>query len=112
MGVTPETKAGSANSVYAVAVWRAAPGHRDQLQEALRRTDPSSKVSISSVVMQHIEGGPWNFLAIDRYNSWQDFAADEAANIPKTGTGKDGWSEVRQHGAYHQDTLTNRIAPK
>jgi hypothetical protein len=112
MGVTPETKAGSANSLYVVAVWRAAPGHRDQLQEALKRTDPVSKVSISSVVMQHVEGGPWNFLAIDRYNSWQDFATDEAANVPKTGTGKDGWSEVRQHGAYHQDTLTDRIAPK
>jgi hypothetical protein len=112
MGISADTKAKSANSIYAVATWRAVPGHRDELLNALKQRDPSAKVQINTVVMQHIEGGPWNFLAIDHYNSWQDFATDEAANMPKTGTGKDGWSQVRQFGAYHIDTLADRISPK
>ncbi len=112
MGVPAGAGENPSNFVYAVAIWRAAPGHRDQLLEALKRVDPTAKAPMNSLVMAHIEGGAWNFLAVDRYNSWQDYAALETANGPKTGTGKDGWSEVRQHGAYHVDTLADRIAPK
>jgi hypothetical protein len=63
-------------------------------------------------VMTHLEGGPWQYLALDRFNSWQDFATDQAATGPSTGTGTDGWSRIREHGSYHHDTLADRIAPK
>ena len=99
------------NSVYVVGTLRAVPGHRMQLNELLRRPEPS-KVSIGHVVMEHLEGGPWQFFTIDRYNSWQDFATDRAANAAATGTGKDGWSENRQHVAFHVDTLADRLLPR
>lgn len=99
------------SSVYTAAVWRPVPGHREQLEEALNRTDPASK-AVGQVLMQHLEGGPWLFLAITRHNSWQDFAADQTATAPAAGSAQDTWSEVRQHSTYHHDTLADRIAPK
>ncbi len=110
MGIAAGDKTGG--SVYTVATWRAAPGHRDELEKALSRQDPASKVPVTHVMLQHLEGGPWQFLAINRYNSWQDFATDQTASAPATGTGKDPWSEVREHSSYHHDTLADRIAPK
>lgn len=107
-----ESAAKTGNSLYVVAVWRAGPGHRDELEQVLSRADPTAKVPISRILLQHLEGGAWNFLAVDRYNSWQDFATDESATVPTTGAGKDRWSEIRQHSSYHHDTLTDRIAPK
>ena len=95
--------AGSGSSVYVVSVHRPAPGHRTQLQELLSRPDPKSKVA-GSVVMTHVEGGAWTFLSVDRYNSWQDFAADRMA----AASGK-GWLEARQHSAFHADTIADRV---
>ena len=95
--------AGSGSSVYVVSVHRQAPGHRTQLQELLSRPDPTSKVA-GSVVMTHVEGGAWTFLSLDRYNSWQDFAADRMA----AASGK-GWLEARQHSAFHSDTIADRV---
>ena len=102
----------TANSVYVVSVHRAVPGHRDQLATVLNQPNPASKIPVSHVTLAHLEGGPWQFLSLDRYNSWQDFGASEAASAQSTGSGKDGWSELRQHSAYHMDTLADRIAPK
>jgi hypothetical protein len=101
-----DAKASTAGSVYAVAVWREAPGHRDDLGRILREPQPS-KVPVSRLVLQHMEGSAWTFLAIDRYASWQDFATDQAA---ATG-GAGAWADIRQHGSFHRDTLTDRIHP-
>ncbi len=92
------------NSVYVVATWRAAPGHRNQLEKTLTTVDPNAKVKTGTIVLGHLEGGPWNFLTLQRYNSWQDYATDEAAN-------QDGapWYEIRDHGISHHDTITTRV---
>jgi len=92
------------NSVYVVATWRAAPGHRNQLEKTLTTVDPNAKVKTGTVVLGHLEGGPWNLLTLQRYNSWQDYATDEAAT-------QDGapWYDIREHGAWHHDTITTRI---
>lgn len=97
------------SSVYTVAVWREVAGHREQLEQALTRPDPAAKIPVSQVLLQHLEGGPWQFLAITRHNSWQDFAAEQAANAAGSAA---GWSEVREHSTYHHDTLADRTAPK
>ena len=100
-----ETKASS--SVYVVAVHRAVPGHRSQLDGVLRQVNADAKVPISSLVFTHLEGGPWQFLAVDRYNSWQDLATD------RTATANDpGWLQVREHDSFHHDTIADRIVPK
>jgi hypothetical protein len=99
---------GPATSIYAVGVHRAVPGHRVQLLEALTRRDPAQKVPLSQVALTHIEGGPWQFLTIGRYNSWQDLAADRAA----AAASEKGWFEIRQHSAWHVDTIADRVGAK
>ena len=61
--------------------------------------------------MQHLEGGPWQFLAIARYNSWQDFATNEKNSVAQTSKGTGPWFELRDHASFHTDTLTNRVVP-
>lgn len=102
MGLTDSQ---SGNSVYVVGVHRAVPGHRSELLASLTRRDPASKAARSSVLLTHLEGGSWQFMNLDRYASWQDFAADRAANA---GAGQ-GWSETRQHSASHTDTIADRV---
>ena len=97
----------SASSVYVVAVHRAIPGHRGQLEKVLKTPPQNAKTPISTVVLTHLEGGPWNFVELDRYNSWQDLATDAAASANDP-----GWGSVRDHSAFHHDTLADRIVPK
>ena len=66
MGLDASGTAGT--PIYIVSVYRAVPGHRDQLEKLLRNPG-TSKVPTGQVVLQHLEGGPWNFLTITRYNS-------------------------------------------
>jgi hypothetical protein len=100
----------TATAIYTVGIHRPIPGHRDDLQKALSQPAPaSSKIQTGNVLLQHLEGGDWTFLAITRYNSWQDFAADQAAaSVSDQG----GWSDIRQHSAFHRDTVADRIFPK
>lgn len=111
MGIPAASGTNPANFVYSVAVWRAAPGHRDQLEQVMKQL-PAAKVPTGRALLMHVEGGPWQYLAIERYNSWQDFATDSADAAPATGSGRDPWSQVREHSSYHVDTLADRIAPR
>jgi hypothetical protein len=98
--------------IYAVAVWRAVVGQRDALDAFLGQPPAvDAKVPTGVVVLPHVEGGPWNFVAITRYNSWQDFATDQTSTAAATGTGSaaDGWSKVREMSTYHHDTLADKI---
>ena len=61
--------------------------------------------------MQHLEGGPWHFLTLTRYKSWQDFASNQKTSVAETLKPDGGWLGVRNHSTYHNDTLTDRIAP-
>ena len=97
--------AGDPAGVYVVGVHRAVPGHASQLRSALDQTDPNAKVAVNHVTLQHLEGDDWNLLSIQRYNSWQDFAADRVANP----SGSADWLDVRQHSAFHRDTIAERF---
>jgi hypothetical protein len=98
---------GKSSSVYVVAVHRAIPGHRGQLEKLMKTPNPNAKTPITTVVLTHLEGGPWNFIELDRYNSWQDLATDAAASANDP-----GWSTMREHSALHHDTLADRIVSK
>lgn len=101
--------ANASSQVYIVGVHRAAPGHRDQLL-AFLNAPPSSKIQSGNVLLSHLEGGEWTFATITRYGSWQDLASDRAAastGTPSTG----GWADIRQHSAFHRDTIADRIYP-
>jgi len=99
---------GPQTSIYTVGVHRAAPGHRVQLFEALTRRDPAMKVPLSQIALTHLEGGPWQFLVIGRYNSWQELGADRAA----AAASEKGWFGIREHSAWHMDTIADRVGGK
>jgi len=80
------------------------PGRRAQLLATLDAPSAVNKVAVAHVTLTHLEGGPWQFFSLDRYNSWQDLAADRSAN-----TGGTGWAETRQNSAYHTDTIADRV---
>ncbi len=95
------------NPIYLVGVQRALPGHREQLEQLLRNPG-ASKVPTGNVVLQHLEGGPWNFLTITRYSSWADLATDRSGATAATGTGAQ-WNDIRTHSASHHDTIADRL---
>jgi hypothetical protein len=99
----------TAGSVYAVSVYRAAPGHREQL-EALLNAAPAAG-SAGSIVLQHLEGGNWQYLSLERYGSWRDYADSEMKSAAEMAKGTGDWFKLREHAAYHTDTLTDRLAP-
>ena len=104
---------GSANGaglVYIVGVHRAVPGHREQLLKSLSAPGPSSKIQTGNVLLQHLEGSEWTVATITRYNSWQDLATERAA-AASAGDAAGGWADIRQHSAFHRDTLVDRIHP-
>jgi hypothetical protein len=112
MGIDKDTASKTAGSVYSVSYYRPAPGHREQLEKMLSET-PSAPgdTTAGNVLMQHLEGGPWTFLSIARYNSWEDFATGEKNGVAQTTKKDSPWLRLRDHTDFHTDTLTDRIAP-
>lgn len=102
--------AGASNQVYIVGVQRAVAGHRAQLLESLSAAGSPSKVQTGNVILQHLEGGDWNFLTITRYDSWQDFGTDRAAAAAADKGIAGGWADIRQHSAFHRDTIADRLS--
>lgn len=96
-------------SVYVVSVYRAVPGHRGDLDKVLSEAPTAAEKIAGTVVMQHLEGGPWQFATVTRYASWADFGASEGNSVAQTSKGAGGWFQIREHSAYHDDTLAFRI---
>jgi hypothetical protein len=111
MGIDSDSATKSSGSVYSVSSYRPAAGHREQLEKMLGELATPNDTTAGNVLMQHLEGGPWTFLAIARYNSWDDFATGEKNSVAQTAKKDSPWSRLREHTDYHTDTLTDRIAP-
>ena len=102
--------AGAAGQVYIVGVQRPVPGHREQLLKSLTAAGPAGKIQTGTVLLQHMEGSEWTFATITRYNSWQDLASGRVA-AAAAGDTAGGWADIRQHSAFHRDTIADRIYP-
>jgi hypothetical protein len=112
MGIDADSGSKTSGSVYSVSYYRPAPGHREQLEKMLSEAPTGQKdTSVGNVLMQHLEGGPWTFLTIARYNSWEDFATGEKNSVAQTTKKDSPWFRLRDHTDFHTDTLTDRIAP-
>jgi hypothetical protein len=48
-------------------------------------------------------------MTLTRYNSWQDVGSDRADLSSASAAG--GWADIRQHSAFHRDTIADRIFP-
>lgn len=111
MGLEGQAGAKTAGSVYVLSLYRAAPGHRDQLEKMLSESRLAAS-GAGQVLMQHLEGGPWQYLSVIRYNSWQDFATSESDSVARTMKGTGDWFELRNHATFHTDTVAERLAPQ
>lgn len=102
----------STASAYVVSVYRPAAGQREGLDKFLNEPpDRAVDTSSGNVVLQHLDGAAWTFLAVARYNSWNDFAKNEVNSIAGMSKSDAGWFKLRSHVSYHSDTLCDRIAP-
>lgn len=110
MGID-DNKAKTAGSVYILSVYRPAAGHREDLEKMLSEPAASGDPTAGNVLLQHLEGAPWTFLAVARYNSWSDYATSESKNVAETVKGEGGWFRLREHASFHTDTVCDRIAP-
>jgi hypothetical protein len=111
MGLDADPKKTSA-AVYIVSYYRAAPGQRDAAEKNLAEPpNPAQDKAAGIVIMQHLEGAAWNYVAIVRYNSWQDMATSQVNTIPDTAKKDSPWSQLRAFTTNHTDTLCDRIAP-
>ena len=104
-------KSKTTGPVYVVSVYRPAAGHREQLEKMLGAPPASGDTSVGNVLMQHLEGGPWTFLTIARYDSWQEYGTNQSNSVAATSKGQGGWFQLREHTSFHNDTLTDRIFP-
>jgi hypothetical protein len=112
MGIDQDaSKAKTAGSVYIVSVYRPGAGHRDDLEKMLSEPLGAGDTVAGNILMQHLEGGPWTFLSIARYNSWSDFGTSESNSVAETARGQGGWLKLREHASFHTDTICDRIAP-
>lgn len=98
-------------SVYVASLYRAAAGHRDQLEKELSNPPAAGETVVGSVLLQHLEGAPWTYLRILRYNSWDDLATNEKNGMADLQKNQGGWFTLREHTSFHTDTITDRIAP-
>ena len=93
-----------AGGVYVVGVYRSANGHHDQLGQALETiaaTGPAGR----TVTFRHVEGGPFDFIQIAHFDSWNAIDAPAAGQTAPQAQGL----ELRQHMAEHHDTICIRV---
>ena len=107
---------GTADAVYVVSTYRGAPGHRAMLDETLQKVAAAAAKPDRGVILQHVEGGAWDSLTINRYDSWRDFAADQSDDPTaeqrerRAGLMQAAGLALREHSGSHNDTIAVRVA--
>lgn len=96
-----------AQPVYQVSDYRSLTGHRPQLREVLDRNAQATPGR--SVLFAHVEGAPWNFLTVTRYDSWAALGAPPPQTQPGAPRQETGLA-IREHMAVHHDTIAVYIS--
>ena len=110
MGIDDASKTSS--SAFIVSMYRPVAGERDALDKFLTEPpNPSVDTSSGNVILQHAEGAAWTFVAVSRYNSWNDFAKNEVNSVGQMSKKDAGWYKLRSLVSFHTDTLCDRLAP-
>jgi hypothetical protein len=89
---------GAQGWVYVVSDYRSLPGHRQQLRQVLDGN--AQNAPGRSALFAHVEGAPWNFLTVTRYNSWS-----QLGEPPPASGDRDAGMPIREHLAAHSDTI-------
>jgi len=98
------------SAIYIVSIYRAVPGHREQL-DAMLSTPAAGDPAAGNVLLQHLEGADWTFVGVVRYATWEDFVKSETNAAAELAKGAGNWATVREHFSYHTDTLADRMMP-
>ena len=98
---------GGTGAVYVVSVFRSLPGHRDQLEGALRKL--SADEAPRTLTLQHLEGASWEFLVITRYDSWAAFGESEQKISGQPLSPTSPALAFTEHLAEHHDTVAERV---
>jgi len=96
--------------IYTLTVYRSLPGHRDQLAAVLSKI--AALDADTTVALQHMEGAPWEFVMIQRHDSWSALGEDPPMDRLKSQgfNSADALSlELRLHLAEHRDTIARRV---
>ncbi len=108
--------ADKADALFTITDYRSAPGHRDDLERTIGRIAAAQRPG-TMVQFQHVEGSPWEFLAITRYDSWADFGAQQTDAAAGERLRKQGFAapdavgfELREHMISHHDTFAVRVS--
>ena len=110
MGLDDAAK--STASGYVVSMYRPVTGQREALDKFLNEPpDRSVDTSSGNVVLQHMEGAAWTFVAITRFNSWGDYGKNQTNSVALMNKKDGGWFKLRSLVSFHTDTLCDRIAP-
>jgi len=99
-------------TVYTITTYRSLPGHRDQLADTLGRV--AALFPDRRTILQHVEGAPWEFVLIQRFDSWNALGQEDVA--PADRLRAQGFAnteaiglELRQHAAEHRDTIAQLV---
>ena len=106
--------AAAGKDVYVLSDYRGAAGHRVQLEDTLKKVAASSARPADTVLLQHRDGSPWDYVYITRYDGFKDYAAQQEdpeaeARGRRAGLTQDAGLEIRQHMASHHDTIAVRV---
>ncbi len=100
--------------VYVAAYYTALAGHHKALEDVLKR-DQATARSATTLLFEHVQGAPWEYLAIYRYASWQEWAAaesdsgaDDRARAQGFADSADIGLQLRLHAGSHHDNVLGR----
>ncbi len=91
--------------IYQISDYRSLPGHRAQLQKVLNDGPAAAR----SILFAHVEGAPWNFLSITRFDSWAELGAPPQP-AAGTATPQAQGLAIRDHMAVHHDTIATYVS--
>ncbi len=100
--------------VYVASYYTALAGHNQALADVLKRDLATARPG-STLLFEHVQGAPWEYLAIYRYASWlelaaaeSDSSADDRARAQGFADAADMGLQLRMHLGSHHDNVLRR----
>ena len=100
--------------IYVAAYYTALAGHHKALDDVLQHDLATARPG-STLLFEHVQGAPWEYLAIYRYASWLEWAAAESDSSADDRARAQGFADsddiglqIRLHSGSHHDNVLSR----
>jgi hypothetical protein len=109
-----EGSSANERAVYVITDYLPAAGHRAELRQLLDQI--AGEAPGRSVTLTHMEGAPWTYLTVQRYDSWHQLADETEPSTSTTSSASAGrgqsprFFQLREHMALHHDTYASAVA--